>query len=169
RLADSDVFKQAINNSIKDDRMADREFVLRYLAFTITPYTKYDGDFVRFVNKAMEDINKMSYREREELEQKFIRSMIIARNIFGQEAFRKSGGRPVNKPLFETWSVNFNQLTDEQVQKLLDRKHMLVGKYRALEGGSIRFYESITFATGNAKKVQVRFEAIAKIIKEVLA
>jgi|SRR5579859_1102420 len=169
RLADSDAFKRAVNYSIKDDRMADREFVLRYLAFTITPYMKYDGDFDRFLNKAMEDINKISHREREELEKKFIRSMIIARDIFGQNAFRKLGGRPVNKPLFEAWSVNFNQLTDEQAQSLVDRKQLLIGKYRLLEGSSINFYESITFATGNARKVRLRFEAIAQIIKEVLA
>lgn len=168
RLADSDAFKRAVNYSIKDDRMADREFVLRYLAFTITPYMKYDGDFDRFLNKTMEDINKMPHRDREELEKKFIRSMNIARDIFGQNAFRKLGGRPVNKPLFEAWSVNFNQLSDEQARKLVDRKELVVGKYRLLEGGSMNFYESITFATGNARKVRVRFEAIANIIKEVL-
>src|SRR5262249_44885897 len=38
QLANSAEFKKATDNSIRDDRMADREFVLRFLAFTITPY-----------------------------------------------------------------------------------------------------------------------------------
>ena len=36
QLADSDIFKRAVDDGIRDDRMADRECVLRYLAFTIT-------------------------------------------------------------------------------------------------------------------------------------
>src|SRR5260370_14918066 len=117
QLADSDTFKKAVDYGIGDDRMADRECVLRYLAFTITPYTKYDRDFDGFLNKAMVDINKMSKQELEHLWYQFVRAMLIARDLFGRDAFRKrytesSPRQPINIPLFTSWSFNFNQFDD---------------------------------------------------------
>ena len=175
RLANSEEFKKAVDNGIRDDRMADRECVLRYMAFTITPYTKYDEDFDIFLNKAMKTINKMSDYEREELERCFIRAMAIARDIFGNDAFRKrykenAPRLPINKPLFEGWSVNFNQLSDEQVGRLTLRREILrqrfIGLMNSPEG---KFNEAISLATGDPKKVRLRFEAIEQLIKEVLS
>ena len=83
QLAESGDFKRAVDNGIRDDRMADRECVLRYLAFTIAPYTTFTKDFDSFLNKAMADINKMSAQEREYLRHQFERTMIIARNLLG--------------------------------------------------------------------------------------
>ena len=175
RLADSKEFKQAVDNGIKDDRMADRECILRYLAFTITPYTKYDRDFDGFLNKAMENINKMPDHERKELEDQFIRAMKIARSIFGKDAFRKrykedAPRQPINKPLFETWSVNFGQLSDEQVSKLTTDGDVLRQKFIDLMNRPDRkFNEAVSLATGDSKKVRLRFEAIEQLIKEVIA
>src|SRR5205823_8058262 len=75
QLAASSAFKRAVDYGIRDDRMADRECVLRYLAFTITPYTTFTKDFDGFLNKAMADINKMSDWEREHLRHQFERAM----------------------------------------------------------------------------------------------
>ncbi len=175
RLADSAEFKQAVDYGIRDDRMADRECVLRYLAFTITSYTKYDRDFDGFLNKAMTDINRNSAREQEDLERKFIRAMRIAKSIFGKDAFRKrykedAPRQPINKPLFESWSVNFNQLSDEQIGKLAVRKDELRRRFIDLMNSPDRkFNEAISLATGDPKKVRLRFEAIEQLIKDVLS
>lgn len=175
QLAESDIFKKAVDYGIRDDRMADRECILRYLAFTITPYTKYDKDFDGFLNKAMADINKMSQKEHEHLRQQFERAMIIARILFGKDAFRKrywkgAPRQPINKPLFESWSVNFNQLNDEQLKLLKDRKDLLEAKFIELMNRPDRkFNEAISLATGDPKKVKLRFEAIEQLIKEVLS
>ncbi len=175
RLADSPEFKQAVDYGIKDDRMADRECVLRYLAFTITPYTKYDRDFDSFLNKAMTDINRNSAREQEDLERKFFRAMRIAKSIFGKDAFRKrykedAPRQPINKPLFESWSVNFNLLSDEQIGKLAVRKDELRRRFIDLMNSPDRkFNEAISLATGDPKKVRLRFEAIEQLIKDVLS
>jgi hypothetical protein len=174
QLADSNIFKQAVDDGIRDDRMADRECVLRYLAFTITPYTTFTKDFDSFLNKAMADINKMSEQQRKHLQDQFERAMVIARDLFGKDAFRKrysegASRQPINKPLFESWSVNFNQLSDEQVQVLENRKHALRKKFIVLMNDSSRkFNESISSSTGDPKKVRLRFEAIAQLIEEVL-
>ncbi|MDQ2906651.1 MAG: DUF262 domain-containing protein [Chloroflexota bacterium] len=174
QLAESHVFKSAVDDGIRDDRMADRECVLRYLAFTIAPYTTFTKDFDTFLNKAMADINKMSDQEREHLGHGFERTMGIARDLFGNDAFRKrfSEGaprQPINKPLFESWSVNLNQLSDEQVQVLKNRKDLLRKKFMALMNDpDQKFKEAISFATGDPKKVRLRFEAIERVIRDVL-
>src|SRR5436190_10165974 len=116
RRADSKEFKRAIDYSIRDDRMADRECVLRFCAFTITPYTQYKSkEFDSFLNDRMIDMNKMSDQELEKLERRFTRAMVAAFDIFGVDAFRKRYSRgaaryPINKALFESWSVNLSQL-----------------------------------------------------------
>ena len=175
QLADSDVFKRAVDYGIRDDRMADRECVLRYLAFTITHYTKYDGDFDGFLNKAMVNINTLSDQELENLQQQFERAMIIAINLFGRDAFRKryaewTPRQPINKPLFESWSVNFNQLDDEEIVVLENRKDLLKERFiKLMNNPDRKFNEAISLATGDPKKVRLRFEAIKQLLKEVLS
>lgn len=174
RLADSKEFKLAVDYGIRDDRMADRECVLRYLAFTINPYTNYK-DFDDFLDKTMKDINRMTVQERQILARQFERAMIATREIFGREAFRKQSSKkvprqPINKALFESWSVNFSQLSDQQIDIVKARKDVLREKFiELLENPDRKFNEAISLATSDAKKVRLRFEAIAQIIKEVLA
>jgi hypothetical protein len=174
QLADSDAFKRAIDYGISDNRMADRECVLRYLAFTITSYLMYDRDFDGFLNNAMKEINKMSGQERAHLRQRFERAMVIARELFGKDAFRKrykmgAPRQPINKPLFEVWTVNFNQLSDVQAEKLKVKKDELESKFISLMSPGSRFDEAVSYSTGDTKKVRLRFEAIQQLIKEVLA
>jgi hypothetical protein len=174
-LANSEEFKRAVDNGIRDDRMADRECVLRYMAFTITPHTAYKGDFDGFLNKAMKRINDISEHEREKLEQRFIRAMTIAKKVFGNDAFRKrykegTPRLPINKPLFESWSVNFDQLSDEQVEILTARRNILRQRFIDLMNSPERkFNEAISLATGDPKQVRLRFEAIEQLLKDVLS
>lgn len=173
-LAESTVFQKAVDYGIRDDRMADRECILRFFAFTITPYTNFTKDFDSFLNKAMADINKMTAQDRKHLRHRFEQTMVIARDLFGTDAFRKryseeASRQPINKPLFESWSVNLSQLSDEQVELLKLRKARLREKFIALMNAPDRkFNEAISLATGDPKKVRLRFEAIEQLIKEVL-
>src|SRR5262249_12955743 len=59
KLSKSEAFRKATDNSIQDERMADHECVLRFLAFSLTPYSKYKEDLDTFLNDAMADLNKM--------------------------------------------------------------------------------------------------------------
>jgi len=172
-LAGTYEFRQAIDYSISDDRMADRECILRFLAFTMTPYTQYDKDLDSFLNKCMADINKLSAKEIEQLQKQFLRAMIAAYNIFGKYAFRKryrvqASRSPINKALFESWSVNLSKISDAQMQILLARK-------QALQEGFIKLMNDAAFdgavsqSTGAVRRVKLRFSAIEQLIKEVLA
>jgi len=173
RLAESQAFKRAIDNSIRDDRMADRECVLRFFAFTITPYTKYKAkEFDSFLNDCMASLNQASDQELAELEHSFLKSMITAYEIFGRDAFRKrykSGATryPINKALFESWSVNLGLLSDKELQLLKKRKDTLIEKFTNLMNDRT-FETAISQGTGDISKVNCRFDSIRQIIKEVL-
>ena len=174
RLAGSTEFKRAIDNSIRDDRMADRECVLRFFAFTITPYAQYKAkEFDSFLNDCMVRMNKMSDQELAELERRFRRAMEAAFDIFGGDAFRKrykpgAAKYPINKALFESWSVNFSQLSNEQLKLLEERKDILIGKFIKLMNDSA-FDAAVSQGTGDIKKVNRRFSSLEQLIKGVLS
>ena len=174
RLANSKEFKKAIDNSIRDDRMADRECVLRFFAFAITPYTKYKTkEFDSFLNDRMVDMNKMSDQELEELENRFKKAMVAAFSIFGADAFRKryrarATRYPINKALFESWSVNLSQLSNEQLQRLMVRKDKLIESFMNLMNNRA-FDAAVSQGTGDINKVYRRFDSIKQLIEEVLS
>ena len=174
RLANLKDFKEATANSIRDDRMADRECVLRFLAFTITSYEEYKvNDLDSFLNERMAEINNMSDQRLDILEQKFIRAMRAMLIIFGREAFRKprKGNTPrfpINKALFESWSVNISQLDDHQIFELTEEKEVLKEKFFNLMDDR-EFNDAISQGTGNINKVKHRFRAIEDLILEVLS
>lgn len=172
-LAESREFKRATDYGIKDKRMADRECVLRFMAFTIFPYYEYKTkDFDSFLNKAMAALNRMSDKELENLKDRFFRVMNAAYDIFGRYAFRKLYKRnswryPINKALFEIWSVNLNTLTDDQLSKLKQKKNSLIDNFTRLMNDR-DFESAISQGTGDIRKVKHRFSSVEKIIKEVL-
>jgi len=175
KLAESDEFLNATDRSIRDERMADRECVLRFLAYTITPYTEYKiKDLDGFLNECMKKINEMSDTQLADLEQKFLRAMRIAYRVFGHYAFRKMikiGGlvprQPINKALFEAWSVTLNKLKDSDVELLEERKDELFEKYDKLLS-EVEFFNAVSVGTDNVYKVKIRFKEIEDLIQEVL-
>jgi uncharacterized protein with ParB-like and HNH nuclease domain len=171
RLADSVEFKVATNYSIRDERMADRECVLRFLAFTLTPYTQYKSkDLDSFLNDSMHHLNKMPPDTLKQLEDRFSRSMNAARDIFGKKAFRKPTKgvhAPINKALFEAWSVNLSRLSDEEIELLKERSGDLYARFAKLMD-DWEFNKSVSISTGNVKTIRNRFSGVAEIIKETL-
>jgi len=172
-LAESKEFKLATDYGIRDTRMADRECVLRFLAFTIESYAEYKvPDLDGFLNEVMAQINQMSNKEIQNLRHQFYRTMKAARDIFGNNAFRKYYGGtyryPINKALFETWSVNLNRFSDDQLRELVKRKDELKKAFSKLMGDS-SFEGSISQGTGDISKLKTRFSEIEKLIQGVLS
>jgi hypothetical protein len=128
KLAQKKEFCDATSNSVKVNRMLDKELVLRSLAFMIRNYTQYpkNNDMDRFLSDTMRIINLMpdlesreavkffkEEREKKEgvlkkdilisdskvLEQKFISGMVRAKEILGRHAFRRSYGGKKRAPI----------------------------------------------------------------------
>ncbi len=178
KLASLPEFRNATDGSVDSKRMADREFILRFLAFVIYPYSEYKAtEFDSFLSDVMAEINGMSEKELNDLERKFSQAMTAAYEIFGNDAFRKrdrlnASRKPVNKALFESWSVNFSKLNHEQIQTLIERKDQLKdGFIRLMNDREVepRFDSAISQGTGDTRKVKRRFSGIEQLIQEVLA
>lgn len=176
-LAKGSLFKTATWNSIKDDRMADRECVLRFLAFSLSSPAEYRAsDFDGFLSDKMAELNELPDSEIEILAASFQKAMSASYSIFGRDAFRKPIGyfrrrMPLNKALFEAWSVNLGSLTDDELKLLCDRKMRIVEEHEALYDpfdGDASFVASISQGTGDPKKVRKRFEAVKGIIAKNL-
>ncbi|MEH2378883.1 MAG: DUF262 domain-containing protein [Nostoc sp.] len=171
KLAASPEFQQVVQlGKDRKMRMDDREFILGFLAFTLTTYKDYADNRDTFLTKALSKTNKLSEAELHKIENNFKRTIIATSNIFGKDAFRKISNSqkrkfPINKALFESWSVLLSKLSDVQMQILIDRKQKLIDIFKRYIDNDKDFLESISQA---AEKVQYRFSTIEKIIQEVL-
>lgn len=173
-LSQSPEFQAATAGGVSDERMDDRELVLRFLAFTMTHYSTYTTqDFDAFLYNAMKIINNLSDIEIDSLKEQFTRSMQAAEQIFGNDAFRKryredDRRKPINKSLFESWSVNLNSLSDEQLDTVFSRAQQV--RQRFIELMNNRDFDSaISQGTGDVAKVQRRFGLVNQLLQEVLA
>lgn len=168
-LADSEIFKLATAQSVRSLRMEDRELVLRFAAFWMTPWQEYsDKDFDGFLAEAMRKLNTLSQAEVSELEHAFLRSMNAAHKLFQDDAFRKrysSEARRslVNKALFESLSVCLAGLSDVKLALLEEKRDVLRSKFIVLCNDR-QFDSSISQGTSNPRRVSFRFEAIHKLL-----
>ena len=168
-LAESVEFKKATSFGIRDDRMADRECVLRFLAFYLSDPAKYkSSDFDKFLNESMAKLNAMSKAERDRLSAEFLRAMVVAQQIFGSRAFRKPSSKraPINKPLFESWAVNLARRSDEVLKVLVEKKSEVAQDFEHAMR-EYQFEQAVSAATGDPSKVSFRFARVAKIIESI--
>jgi hypothetical protein len=175
RLASSPEFLRATSSGISPKRMGDRECVLRFLAFAITSPTEYKAqDFDSFLNETMTVLNRLPSPEQREYEINFKNAMNVAHKCFGQFAFRKrytmknSYKYPINKALFEAWSVNLSMLTSSEVNQLVGNKRQLEQLFCDLMMQDRDFESAVSQGTGDVRKVRLRFRSIQEIIVRAL-
>ena len=173
-LAHGDAFIRATGGSVSDERMGARECVLRFMAFRDRKWTKYSAsdDLNRWLGSAMNDINQMTDAKRASLQGTFERTMSTAREIFGEHAFRRRYGnqdtrrRPVNKALFEAWSVGLAGALDSRRELVARRDEVVAAWHKLMQQPD--FEAAVSTATGTASKVKRRFAAIETLIEECL-
>lgn len=172
-LALSEEFTAATLGTVKSKRMVDRELVLRFMSFTMNPYNEYSGarDLDDFLSTAMARINQLTDEDRQVLGASFRRAMMWAHLLLEDVAFRKTptGQRkaPVNKALFEAWSVSLSRLSDAELESLSSRKPELLSGYAELCDNP-NFIKSISQATGDRAQVLTRFASVESLIREVV-
>lgn len=171
--ASTDEFREATTNSIRDDRMADRELVLRYIAFRGIPYQRYaQKDFDDFLRRAMKDLNGWADEKVRAARDEFIDTMRSASAIFGAYAFRKmyvlNGWRyPINKALFEAVAVGLGSLDCNERMALCKKSKLVLDRFVALMKDS-KFDSAISQGTGDPAKVRYRFSAIEDLLRGAL-
>ncbi|MBC3921022.1 DUF262 domain-containing protein [Undibacterium sp. CY18W] len=167
-------FSTATTNPVNDTRMQAQEMVLRFFAFYLHPWQEYasknDG-LDKFLTQTMRELNTLSEAERGDLDKKFRQAMDCSRAIFGGDTFRKpqmDGRRkPINKALFETWSVNLAHCAPEQQADLILKKDILIDSFKHLMEDD-EFNTSISSSTAASTRVEIRFSRVEQLIKETL-
>lgn len=172
-LAELSEFRKATHNLLLEDkRMEDRDFITRFIAF-YNGYADYQSDLDDFLNQAMGNLNKFSTDERKNVKKDFIKAMNAAYKLFGEYAFRKihkndNRKYPLNKALFDTWSVNLSRLSGKELETLISKKDTLIDKFIELLNSDDGFKSSITTGTGKINAVKTRFSKIEGLLKEIL-
>jgi Protein of unknown function DUF262 len=169
-LASSNEFKEIVGISdTKIMRMVDREFVLGFLAFSMTSDRSYPSKGRNlFLIQAMALINQFSDREFDDTRAKFKRALIANQKIFGKNAFRKTPKArktPINQSLFESWMTIISNLVDDEIEMLVERKRKIIELFSNQMETDSKFSKSISQV---ADLVEYRFEIIDAIVKEVL-
>lgn len=173
-LACAPEFKKATDHSIPVERMQDRDFVTRFLAFYLHDPATYKGNLEEFLNTTMTALREQQPGQLAVIRTDFLAAMKTARQVFGHHAFRKRyevgpiRRKPVNKALFEAWSVSLAKLTEAQRKVLITRKQALNDRAMVLLNGDMDFEKSISTGTGEKRNVARRFEEIRKLIEVTL-
>lgn len=187
KLVQEEAFLDATTLSLRDSRMGGREAILRYLSFRLTPPTDYKRkDLDGFLCRSMEAINAMKKKEIFILHKNFLKSMNRNREVFGGYAFRKQYHRngyryPINKALFETWSLEMSRITSNEFSKINEQADEVQKKFIELMKGIylpsnteksssrlMNFEMAISQDTSDPVKVQYRFKAIKGLIQDLL-
>jgi hypothetical protein len=176
-LAQTDEFQTAVSHSVKPSRMADREMVLRYLAFRRVDLPVYsEQDFDAFLRQEMIHLNRQDASTLDQLRSEFLVVMRVAAEIFGDDAFRKrysikDGRRPVSKALFEAIGVALatigNRYGPNAYSVLTEHRDDVKAGFMELMADQ-RFDRSISQGTGDPYKVRYRIDNTVHMLSEIV-
>ncbi len=171
-LAELPSFNKATHNILTNHlRMEDRDVVTRFIAF-YDGFEGYQSDLDEYLNESMRRLNKQTHEEREKMKNDFIKAMEAAYKLFGEYAFRKRNKikdrkHPLNKALFDTWSVNLATRPQEELDKLVENKKLVIEKFIELIKDD-SFFKAVSAGTGKLNAIKVRFQKIENLINECL-
>lgn len=177
KFSKSPEFLKATSYSISDSRMLDKEFVLRYLSFRINDIEQYkkSNSFDDFLTKSCERLDKIDESIIDEMYDDFVMSMKTNYEIFGKKAFRKisisDGNRinPINKGLFDCFSVIISKMSKEECKKLILNKNIIIEKLSNLLDKANTSSKLLTYiSSASVNSVENRFLIVRNLLKEVL-
>lgn len=174
-MAHNDWFRKATGYMIPTKRMQDQDFVTRFMAFYLLGYENYEPDLDNFMNTCLEKINEgiISDDSISKMKIDFSKSMILAEEIFGDDAFRKRESendkkRPINKAYFEVIAVSFANLSEGDCNRLVANKkyfkQLLMDEMR----NNKSYNNSFSGGTGQRESVRLRFTRFNEIIGKAL-
>ena len=192
-LVQTKEFKDATCHSIHSQRMEDCELVLRFVAFLLRKPTTYKrtqnidtwlSDSMIILNALPEletrelkkcvqqnsiilsDIERITFDEIREL---FLLAMRRAKKLFGKHAFRKSTvgerRRPINKSLFEIWSVLLCEMTEEDFSVLYKNRNKIIPDYRTILD-DYNFEIAISRDSMRHTSVSLRYNKLKELVKK---
>ena len=169
-LAESREFRMATGGAISSRRMLDREYIIRYFAFTQLDFTTdYRENIDQFLIQAMKKVNAYDECQLAVTEQRFYMIMEVCHDIFGKYTFRRispTGRRGmVNKAIFELWCACLYDLLPENKSLILQHKKDIFDGFRNLLNDN-------TFSgwinNGDKPSMTNRIQAAKEMLRNVL-
>jgi len=196
-LANAKEFIEATDDRVDDSRMAAQELVLRYWAFSMFGVSEYrkNEDMDSFLSDTMQAMNNLindagsdlsrlikdrtiSNGNIGELKDNFILAMKRSHKLFGECAFRittptrksKSDTRtPINKSLFDVWSILLSKMPESQFKKLYSKRKSLFRLLdEELDNSASVLRRSIGQDSTKIGGVKWRHDKIGKIVEEIV-
>jgi hypothetical protein len=167
-ITESKEFRSFIR--VRDNRMQDRELVLRYLAYMLVDYQNYEKPMASFLDKRMEELNNLKQSELDELRRNLIRSLHLSKQLFKDDIFSRSiaeeNRRMLNSALFEVWTSMLAKLNDKQHNTILLHQKEIISEFKEKLVSDKEFKDSVSSATSGKSAVIKRFETIEGLIKK---
>lgn len=170
KLAKTPEFLTVTENKISTVRMADCEYVTRFVAFTELDYrTEYRGNIDNYLILAMKKLNNLSENELKHIEDNFKNIMKSCYAIMDKYAFRRYGSTskrgPINKAIFELWCICLNNRNEEEISCLIREKSTVKRKFGELLADK-NF--SLWIKAGDKYSMENRIQATEKMLQEVI-
>jgi len=143
--------------------------VLRFCAFRMLGPENYQramDPFLDSANSLLDDPKRVSNRDLKSLQRILLLLCKLGHDIFGANAFRKLPSEwgyrsPVNRALFESWSVTLAEAANEGIDIDYDN---VVSSTNELLTEDYRYIDSITTSTGDPRKVRYRFAKAREVL-----
>ncbi|MBF0519574.1 MAG: DUF262 domain-containing protein [Nitrospirae bacterium] len=169
-LAELEEFKRY---KISSERMEDREFVNRFVAFSLLGCEKYSGEMEKFLSDGIIELKNTSESKRAQIKEAFRKSMKLSYEIFGDDAFKMRFNSEIAYPdifkeLFDTISVNIAWLSDEQQNLLLNKKADVLSEFTKITTDDKEFIFDIVAEIYDEHAVKRVFEKIKNLLKKLL-
>lgn len=175
-MATSRQFLRATSGGVAPLRMGDRELALRFLAFERVGSEGYaTKDLDLFLHNEMKHLNSVKSSTLAPLRKRFASAMDLAHDVLGKHAFRKvftveqESRSPVNKALFDAWSVGFANLTMSQQSAARARASQIFEGYVSLIADDPDFLSAISQGTGQPTKVALRLNRVDDLLRGLVA
>lgn len=172
RMTHTEEFDVATNGLTDHIRMNDREMALRFAAFHFLGLAEYlenpvMENFLMRATHLLDDPIKLPEEQVHILEAIFSKAMSNVYLLFGDNSFRKwpwhaTGRSPINRALFETWSI---AVARYEATDLTKRRPDIVKAARDRMTSDIEYLNAITSSTADRRRVHYRFEAAARDVK----
>lgn len=123
-------------------------------------------DFLTAMNRRLDDPASVSDKQLSRLQSQFDNAMENASTIFGDHAFRKWPENndtlyPINRALFDVWSVKLSELPPTQTTKDAQK---IAKRTRKLMTNDDEFIAAISTGTSSPQRVILRFKRVADLL-----
>ena len=116
QLAKNKYFVSLTKGKLQVVRLKDQEAVLRFLAFYIHGYDRYNGNLTSFLNYTLDNLPNSKERL-DQISNIFSETMQTILDVFGDKAFIKGNSRILNMSLFDILTYSFAQFPRHQILK----------------------------------------------------